>query len=42
MFLEAKGWEMDTRAEYPCLGQDTDTANTIEIHFHFRVAKWVA
>jgi hypothetical protein len=42
MLLKTKCWEMDTRAEDSCLGKDTDTANTVQLHLHVRIAVGVA
>lgn len=42
VLLKAKGREMDTATEDPGLGQNTDTANAINLHLHIGVAVRVA
>lgn len=42
MLLETERWEMDAVAEYPSLGQDTDTADTVNLHLHVGVAVGVS
>lgn len=42
MLLEAESREMDTRSENLGLCQDTDSSNTINLHFHVWVAKRIA
>ena len=38
MLLEAKGREVDTSSEHPGLGQNANTADAVNLHFHIRVA----
>jgi hypothetical protein len=38
VLLEAEGREMHARTEHAGLGQDADTANTINLHLHVWVA----
>ncbi len=38
MLLKAKCREMDAVAENPCLGQDADTPNAVDLHLHVRIA----
>lgn len=42
MLLKGKGREMDSCSEDLCLGQDTDTADSVDLHLHVRVAKGVS
>jgi len=37
MLLKAKSREVNTSAEHSCLGQNTDTTNTVNLHLHVRV-----
>jgi hypothetical protein len=41
MLLEAECWEVDTIAEHLGFGQNTDTANTVELHLYIRITKRV-
>lgn len=42
VLLKGKGREMHSRPEDLCLGQDTDTADSVDLHLHVRVAKGVS
>jgi hypothetical protein len=42
MLLETEGWEVHTSTEYAGLGQDTDTADPVQLHFHIWVAVGIA
>lgn len=42
MLLEAKGREMDTGSENLGLGQNTDTSNSINLHFHIWITVGVS
>lgn len=41
VLLKAEGREMHARAEHARLGQDADTANTVNLHLHVWVAIWI-
>lgn len=38
VFLEAECREVNACSEHLCLGQDTDSSNSVYLHFHVRVA----
>lgn len=42
VLLETESREVDTRTEHFCLCQDTDTTDTVNLHFHVWVAVWIA
>lgn len=42
VLLETEGREMDAGTEDLCLGQDTDTTNTVDLHLHVRVTIGIA
>lgn len=42
VLLEAEGREMHTRTEDLSLSQDTNTANTVNFHFHIRISVRIA
>ena len=42
VLLETESGEVNTRAEHPGFGQDTDTADTVNLHLHVWVAIGVA
>lgn len=42
VFFKTKCWEMYTGAEDFSLGQNTNTANAVNLHLHVRVSVWVA
>lgn len=42
MLLEAEGRKMHSTSEHLRLGQDTNTAYTINLHLHVRIAVWVS
>jgi hypothetical protein len=37
VLFEAEGWEMHSGTENLCFREDTDTTNTVKLHFHIRV-----